>query len=235
MQALSPSELQISDDNLPTTASCKATDDTDRTCEYTTECCPPGEDDDFVVTCNPDNNLCEQGPAVLSFEPFCLAWSKPDSTSTTIDTFAFAPLLPWPPIELVPKLIKVAPFCPIGGGCSLCELVLGYPISDFNIGPVRFKLTIQFDGVAVSWAATGKLAYGTNSATSGDNAPQVSAIKIERPSLLNLSHTSFVYRYGMVLLINPYQLLMESIFGSDLGSISLIWPLGLQKGTNVVL
>jgi hypothetical protein len=57
--------------------------------------------------------------------------------------------------------------------CLFCEFKLGFPIRDFTIGKAVFKFTTQWDGVALSWANQAKLAYGTNAATSGDNAPQI--------------------------------------------------------------
>ena len=187
MQRLLPGQLQP-DTDIPTTDNCK---NTTQECTYTSDCCPSGVGDvpeDEIATCQ--DGYCASSPdvagGILTAEPFCVAWSKPDSGSGAIDTFAFAPLFAWPPIAIL-GVVYLLPFCPglygltgaLTANCQFCDFISGFPILDFNIGPVPFKLTIQFDGIAVSWAETGKLAYGTNSATAGGGitgieAPQVS-------------------------------------------------------------
>ena len=103
------------------------------------------------MNCNESNDQCEAQPEAQvaggfkSVEPFCLSWSKTAPNSNNIDTIGFAPLNPWPPVELIPNLVSIAPLCPIplnalnlGTGkafnCKFCEYKLGFAVADFSIG-----------------------------------------------------------------------------------------------------
>lgn len=127
------------------------------------------------MSCNSDTMLCEEitgadvAGGVLAQEPFCLAWSKTSPTANNIDTLAFAPRKPWPPINPIPGL-KLLPLCALPGNelvpgddgikaikCKFCENQVGFPISDVTLGQTVFKLTVQWDGVAMSWADDAKV------------------------------------------------------------------------------
>jgi hypothetical protein len=173
------------EDNIPNSDTCLAvtTDATAPECVVTAECC---KEEGFVVNCNAVKKRCEKAelanvPGGFSLEPFCLMWSKTDS-GTTIDTLGFVPSSPWPPIKPIP-LVSVLPLCPIPLNpfkaippeddslegttvdCKFCDFYFGFDLADFAIGPVKFKVTIQFSGVAFSWADEAKLAFGVNAGT----------------------------------------------------------------------
>jgi hypothetical protein len=136
------------------------------TCEFTAECC---KTEDFLVDCN-DNQVCEQTALTdlqesdLTLEPFCLLWSKSDSNDGFIDTLGFAPRGPWPPVAF--HNIKSLPSCPKSKPCTKCEYASGWPVTQFNIGPITFQALFRFRGIALSWADNAKLAFGTNAGTS---------------------------------------------------------------------
>jgi hypothetical protein len=146
-------------------------------CTVTSECC---KKEDFVVNCNDDTGRCESMPAGIdaggfSVEPFCVLWSESDeSVATAIDTFAFVPATKWPPVVPLAVVGSLLPLCappgkklPSGNECKLCDFYRGFEIKQFLVGPVLFQSTIQFGGVAFSWADKSKLAFGTNLATAG--------------------------------------------------------------------
>jgi hypothetical protein len=142
------------------TGTCLAVDDTDK-CKVTAECC---EVDGFV-DCNTDTNQCEKVDVGFTVEPFCLLWSKTDS-GNTIDTLAFVPASPWPPIQPLPFLPSILPVCQMGViGCQVCDFYAGFEINRFEINNKGYVATIQFGGIAFSWAEEAKLAFGTNLAT----------------------------------------------------------------------
>lgn len=183
-EIFNPEAVASKPENIPNPENCL---NTTEACQLTAECC---KIDGYIVTCN-DNLKCdsqelpEEAGGVLSVEPFCLAWSKTSPTSSSIDTIAFAPQFPWPPLEPLPGVVSLAPLCPIPlnqlsledgsivGNCKYCQFKLGLEIGTQNVGKYRFQRTVQFDGVALSWADQGKLAYGTNSDTSDPNAPVI--------------------------------------------------------------
>lgn len=145
-------------------------------CNYTAECCRPGGEN--VVICNDDDRCevltnAEVAGGGYSFEPFCLAWSKTAPDAKSIDTFAFAPALPWPPIQPLPLVLNLLPFCPIpldefsdlpDGlkvlSCKLCQFTYGFPIADIVLAKVKHKLTVQWCVMKCQ-----KTAIGTGSAT----------------------------------------------------------------------
>ena len=195
-------------------------------CFLTAECC---KEEGFVVNCNTDNNQCAKTDATevsggdKSIEPFCLVWSRTSPESNMIDTLGFVPRSPWPPVEPIP-FISILPLCPIPlnqlafpvgqtGNCKFCKFKLGFAIANFSVGPVPFKLTVQFDGFALSWANNAKLAYGANSDTSGGNAPQVSIMMSIFQYFLPRISPSMRCRYGMDSETKLYQRFPASIFG----------------------
>lgn len=140
-------------------------------CELTAECC---KEEGFLVNCNGDIGVCEKraiadvGEAPFTAEPFCLLWSEAGD-GNFIDTLAFAPLTAWPPVVLIPELVKVLPNCGLLGDprpCTGCDFHDGWPLAEFAIGPTTYKLNFQFSGIALSWANRAKLAFGTTESTS---------------------------------------------------------------------
>lgn len=144
---------QLDEEVLPSSENCY---ELSQPCNYTAECCRT--EDDSVVTCN-DNSICERidntqvEGGIFALEPFCLAWSKASSSSgsTTIDTLAFAPREPWPPIKPLP-LVKLLPLCPLPFNsfsdttlkCKFCDYVAGMPIATISFGKAMGKLTVQW-------------------------------------------------------------------------------------------
>ena len=129
-------------------------------CIYTGEC---QDIDGYSKQCDGTCQYRDTGDddTPISIEPFCILWSK--DGNGFIDTFAFAPLVAWPPI-VVTALSSIVPYCtPIGTACTWCEAYSGFPLPEFNIAGVPMKPTMQFRGVGISGA--GKLAFGENSAT----------------------------------------------------------------------
>ena len=103
--------------------------------------------------------------SLTKWEPFCLLWSE-DKDSKSIDTLSFKPQSPWPPVQFIPFTPSLLPLCKpttandaITLGCKGCDYHAGFPVGQFYIGPIPFKVTAKFDGIAVSWARPGKLAF----------------------------------------------------------------------------
>ena len=164
----------IAEENLPDPANCVGVGGD---CQLNAECCPV---DGSLVRCS-EAESCESRQLTqvendYAIEPFCLMWSEAEGKNL-IDTIGFATLGGWPPIKPLP-ILSLLPKCdipknklnlPSGGEakCTSCEYILGFPITQFSIGPFPFWLTIQFNGIAFSWADNAKLAYGTNTGTGG--------------------------------------------------------------------
>jgi hypothetical protein len=192
LESLFTIETILGNPNLlpPLPADCLAKN---QVCKLTSECCTSKV---FSVNCADgpnDQQFCEWSdlaPDVSTYEPFCALWSttEDDEGRKRIDTFAFVPKDLWPPIKPFPG-ISLLPLCPIPlnpfavpagaaplAGCKACEFILGFPITEFVIGGIPFQLTIQWGGVALSWADNAKLAFGTNVAIGG--SPDVSTPQI---------------------------------------------------------
>jgi len=180
---LDPRSISDEDGKIPDKMDCY---DVGEECQLNAECCPL---DGSIVRCgeNDAKGICESQPLAsitgdYAIEPFCLLWSTSEDGGTLIDTIGFATLSGWPPIKPLP-ILSLLPKCavplntlnlPTGpASCTNCEYILGFPITRFNIGPVPFWLTVQFDGIAFSWANKAKLAYGTNRNTGNENAPEI--------------------------------------------------------------
>jgi hypothetical protein len=145
-------------------------------CTLTSDCC---KKQSFVVNCNSGvcDDIAEAAPGTSGFsiEPFCLLWSESTRVANTIDTLAFVPATRWPPVKPLVVLGSILPFCARPGNrlssgdeCNSCEFYRGFEIGKpFGVGPFLFQLTIQFGGVAFSWADRPKLAFGTNGETKG--------------------------------------------------------------------
>jgi hypothetical protein len=105
----------------------------------------------------------------FTIEPFCLLWSKSTSNEGFIDTLGFAPRTPSPPVAVLPG-VQLLTKCPLPfmapAPCTNCEFAAGWPLEQFNIGPITCQALFQFRGIALSWADNAKLAFGTNEASS---------------------------------------------------------------------
>jgi hypothetical protein len=144
-------------------------------CKLTSDCCK--EQFFRLVNCNSTTNVCEKiepDTSGFSVEPFCLLWSESTKVANTIDTLAFVPATRWPPIKPLVFTGSILPFCAApkntlssGNECKFCEFYKGFEGKRFSVGPFIFQQTIQFGGVAISWADRSKLAFGTNGETVG--------------------------------------------------------------------
>ena len=94
---------------------------------------PGGQDDTFLL------------------EPFCLAYGNSGGEPTS---FAWTPLLAWPPINADPYVAWFLPWCYFGsvGQCKFCELTNGVEGKVISIGGIPHQTTFQFSGFAFSWA-----------------------------------------------------------------------------------
>ncbi|CAB9504369.1 Inherit from bactNOG: repeat protein [Seminavis robusta] len=138
-------------------------------CQLTAECC---RKEGFLVNCNEDTLRCEEkrlaevAGGTFAVEPFCLAFTRTAPDSLTPDSLAFAPRSPWPPMDLdfgASGLISD----------ENCRFHSGWPTVEIPVFKILTKLTIQFDGIALSWADNAKLAFGTNADTSGERSPVI--------------------------------------------------------------